>query len=448
MRRGAKARERARACVREAIAIAIACAIIAHVGVCRADLRDAVERVAEAWRGVGAAVAVNKTRFLTDDNDDQRPIVIALPELPEGTCTTVVVLGARGLGFHVRLRERLQDQGQGDDADGKRLPSVAGVLSIERCGAAPPHLLIVAGDSGRGAIETVVARSSKPLPPLRSVLPERSAGVPMPVSEPGALPPLPAPERRAEIAEMRAKRDGAAIALRATWRAGIDGTGGGDQTLDPGCHIFRLFAPDPRAGHPSRRGKLDLDAEMHDLSDEGVLARDRTDAPDAELDACVGEATRVEIVFAGSPPNAPVLVLHFAWALPDHLPTPWGPEARGRVAHVLMARHVVSLPHEPVLLAQGASGMTPVPISIEPGACYLGILTRIREAARAIGLRIHIGSNDVFDDRGIDGDGAAVAFCSGSRTNALAEIQARGTPMLGWGFALYRLQSSVWEVSR
>jgi hypothetical protein len=143
-----------------------------------------------------------------------------------------------------------------------------------------------------------------------------------------------------------------------------------------------------------------------------------------------------------------VLVAHFAWALPDHLPSAWGPEARGRLAHVLLARHVVSLPREPVMLVQGASGVTPIPLPIEPGACYLGVTMRIKEVARAIGLRIHVGANDVFDDRGIDGDGAAVAFCSGSRTHALAEVQARGAPLLGWGFALYRLQSGVWEVSQ
>jgi hypothetical protein len=428
---------------RVAAACAVVAATVAHPRIARAEIHEAVERVAEAWRAVGASVAVDKTRFLTDDSDDQHPIVIALPELPEGECTTVVLLGARGLGFHVRLPDV-----DGDEPEKKRLPSAAGALSIERCGDAAPRRVVVASDSGRGAIETVVARSSKPLPPLGLVLPERSGGALMPVSEPGALPPLPPPERRAETAEMRAKRDGAAIATRGRWQAGADGTGRGQETLDPGCHTLQLFALDPRASHPARRGKLDLDAEMRDESDDRVLARDRTDAPDAQLAACVGDATRVDVVFAGSPPGAPVLVAHFAWPLPDHLPTLWGAEARGRMAHVLLARHVASLPRDPVLLAQGGSGVTPIPLSIEPGACYLGLTTRIKEAARTIGLRVHIGSNDAFDDRGIDGDGAAVAFCAGNRTRALAEVEARGTALVGWGFALYRLQSGVWEIPR
>ncbi len=426
---------------RGAAACAIAGAMVGGPRAARAELHEAVERVAEAWRSVGAAVAIDKTRFLTDDSDDQRPIVVTLPDVPEGACTTVVLLGARGLGFHARLPD-----GAGENAEGKRLPSMAGVISIERCGDAPPRRVMVASDSGRGALEVVVARSSKPLPPLRSVLPERSGGALIPLSEPGALPALPPPEKRAEIAEARATRDGATIATRATWQAGVDGTGAGQEILDPGCHTLQLFALDPRASMPSRRGKLDLDAEMRDEADDRILARDHSDAPDAQLEACVGDATHVEVAFAGSPPSAPVLVAHFAWQLPDHLPTLWGGEGRGRMAHVLLARHVASLPRAPVMLAQGGSGVTPIPLSIEPGGCYLGLTTRTKEAARAIGLRIHVGSNDAFDDRGIDGDGAAVAFCAGGRSHALAEVEARGTQMLGWGFALFRLQSGVWEV--
>lgn len=407
----------------------------------RAALHDSVERLADAWRAVGASVVVDRSRFLTDESDDDRPIVIVLPALPEGECTTVVLLGARGLGFHVRVEAD-------DDETVKRIPSVAGAVSIERCGGPVPRRLIVASESGRGAIETVLARSQKPLPPLRTVLPERSGGPLLPSSEPGPLPPLPPPDKRADVAESRARRDGATIATRETWPAGVDGSGTGETVLAPGCHTLQLFAPDPRADHPARRAKLDLDAEMRDDSDDRVLARDRSDAPDALLAACVGESTRVDVVFAGSPSNAQVLVSHVAWPLPEHLPTLWGPEALGHMAHVLQARHVRSLPHEPVAFAQGGAGMTPIPLSLEPGACYLALAMLTKQAARSIGLRVHVGAADAADDRGIDGDGAAVAFCAGYRDHALAEVEARGTALLGWGFALFRLQSGVWEVPR
>ncbi len=421
-----------------AAACALALAVMTAASPSRAELHETVQRLADAWREVGATVVVDRSRFLGDDRDDEHPVAIPVPDLPEGECTTIVVLGARGLGFHVRFAD-------GDADEQKRLPSVAGAVAIERCGQTePPKRLVVSTDSGRGALETIVARSAKPLPPLRIVLPERTGGSSGPSAEPGMLPPLPAPERRAEIAESRAKRDGASVAGRMTWEAGLDGAGAGEQTLDAGCHTLELFAPDPRTSHPARRGKLDLDAEMRDKEGDRLLARDRTDAPDAQLATCVGEATAVAVVFAGSPPRAPVLVTHFAWPLPDHLPAVWGSEARGHMAHVLLARHVVSLPRDPVFVAQGASGVTPVPLSLEPGACYLAIATLVREAARAIGLRVHVGATISEDDRGVDQDGAAVAFCARDRDHGLAEIEARGTPSLGWGFALYRLQSGMW----
>jgi hypothetical protein len=426
-------------------ACAIAVGASGYAPEARAELRASVERLAQAWRDVGASVVLDKTRFLEDDSDDKSPVVVALPELPEGECTTIVMMGARGLGFHVRIPAgRALAASPGEDAEGKRIPSAAGAVSIEVCGEAAPRRLVVASDSGRGALETLVARSSRPLPPLRSVLPERSGGLLLPLSEPGALPALPAPERRADVAETRAKRDGATITPREKWMAGVDGAGAGEETLAAGCHTLQLFAVDPRASHPARRGKLDLDAELRDPSDDRVLARDRTDAPDALLSACVGESTHVAVLFAGSPPGGAVLVAHAAWPLPDHLPALWGSEARGRMAHVLLARHVVSLPGEAVQLAQGGYGLTPVPLSLEPGGCYLAVVALVRETARSLGLRVHVGPSDAADDRGFEEDGAAVAFCAGPRTHAVAEIEARGTPLLGWGLALYRLQSSIW----
>ena len=420
-----------------ATAAAAAFAILASTRGAVAQAHAPIDRLAEAWRGLGAAVVVDRPRFLNDDET----LAVALPELPDGECTTVVLLGARGLGFHVRLGE-----GRDDDPNA-RVPSEAGALSIERCGATLPRRLLVTSDSGRGALETIVARSARPLEPLRSILPERTGGSSPTAPEPGLLPAMPLPERRADLAEMRARRDGATIATRATWASGADGNGAAEEVLDPGCHSFQLFAVDPRTANPSHRNRLDLDAEMRDASGDRILARDRSDAPDARLELCVGETTRVEVGFAGSPPDAPVLVTHGVWPIPDRLPTVWGSDARGRMAHVLLTRHVRSLPGEPVLLAQGGSGTTPVPLSLEAGACYLALVSVVQGASRAVNLRVRISMHDAFDDRGVDENGAVVAFCAGARTSAFAEIEARGTPLLGWGLALYRVASAVWEVT-
>jgi hypothetical protein len=209
--------------------------------------------------------------------------------------------------------------------------------------------------------------------------------------------------------------------------------------------VLTVFAPDVRSTPPRRRGKLDVDAEIRD-KDDRLLARDRSDAPDARLSVCLGETTRVAISFVGSPPDAPVLIAHGSWSLQHHLPEIWGTETKARMAQVLLARHVVSLPEEPAFLAQGGAGTTSVPLSLEPGACYLAVVSLVQGASRAVGLRVHVGARETTDSRGIDEAGAVAAFCAGGRASASAQVDARGPPLLGWGLAVYRLQNRVWEI--
>jgi len=425
--------------VRRAVASALAATALGAASQALAELQESSERLAQAWRTSGALVVVDKTRFLGEG----QTTAAVLPKMPAARCTTVVFLGARGLGFHVSVVDT-----RDEDAD-RKLRSEAGAVSIERCGGAPfPRAFLLSSDSGRGAVETIVARSDRALSPLRTVLPERSGGAVIPGAEPGTLPSLPPAESRAEMAEGRARRDGASIGERVTWQAGMDGSGAGHETLDAGCHRLRLIGLDSRASRGMGKSRLDLDAEMRSEADDRLLARDRSDAPDAELAVCVGEPTRVEVVFAGSLRNSPVLVAHFAWPMPAVLPTVWGSEARARMAKVLLARHVPPLQRRPFVLVQGGSGGTPVPIPIEPGACYLAIVSLVQGTARAVALRVHVGAREVSDDRGVDEGGAAVAFCAREQDRALAHVELHGAPPLGWGLAVYRLESDVWEQPR
>ncbi len=417
-------------------AVAAATTVLAAQGPAAGELRESIARVAQVWRSSGATVVVDRTLFLNDGET----AVVMLPELAAAECTTVALLGARGLGFHVRV------PADGDSDQATRIASQAGALSIELCGQPPPRGILVTSDSGRGALETAVARSTGPLAPIRDVLPERIGGAWMPGPEPGPLPALPSPERRADVAEARAKRDGAAVGARKTLRAAVDGTGAGEETLDAGCHTLRLFPLDLRPAHPPGRGKVDLDAEVRGTLDDRLLARDRSDAPDAELSVCVGESTRTDLLFVGSPPGAPVLVAHYAWPLPDHLPSLWGDEVRARMAKVLLARHVVSLPRDPFFLAQGGSGTSPVPFDVQPGGCYVAMVAGTQGTARALGLRVTVAAQEAFDDRGIEGAGAAVAFCAGTHQRATALVEAHGAPPLGWALSVYRVVSAVWRV--
>jgi hypothetical protein len=406
----------------------------------RAELREVAERVAQAWREGGAYVVVDRTRFLNDD--ESAPVI--LPPLPASPaeCTTVVLLGARGLGFHANLSRGGPDEGV------ERIPSEAGALSFERCGDAMPRRIAVTADSGRGAVELVVARSPRGVKPLREVLPERASGAAAPASEPGSLPVLSTPAHRADLAEARARRDGATVATRATWGARASGGGSGADMLAPGCHVIELLAPDPRATAPDGRGKLDLDAEMRDASGDRVLARDRSDAPDARLSVCVGEDTAIQVAFVGAPSRAPVLEAHWSWPLPAHLPSAWGAEAVARMAHVLLTRRADQLPREPAVLLQGGPGLTPLAIRVQPGACYVALLAVTQGSARTITLRARVGTRESLDDRGPDENGGLVAFCAEASHAAVIDVEAHGTPLLGWGFALYRVVDAVWEAPR
>ena len=408
----------------------------------RADLQGTAAHVEAQWKLAGGQIHRGAPRFINDDET----ISFALPSAPpNAVCTTVALVGARGTSFHARAGD--VDEADSSEERGSRAQSVAGALSIARCGSALRRL-VVTSDSGRGAIELVVGWSLAPLVPLREVLPERTGGPLPPAPDTGDLPALPAPEARAAVAEARARRDGAATLSRETWPTGQDGSGSAKIALSEGCHRLEIFARDLSTGKAAGgHVRVDLDAELRDEVDDRLLSRDRSDAPDAYLETCVGEATRTNIAFAGSLPAAPVLVTHASWPIPDRLPLVWGSEARARMASVMLGRNVPSPKRDAVFLAEGGSGTTPFPIEVEPGGCYLAVAAVTEGNARGIGVRVLVGARDSTDDRGASDNAGVVAFCAEDRKRAVIEIDARGTS-LAWGIAVFRVRSGVWEVAR
>ena len=408
-----------------------------------ADVREAATRVEEEWRRAGAVVSRGQPRFLSEDET----VAVTLAPAKE-SCTTLALVGARGMSFHAKVIDPPEDEERAEHA-----ASIAGVLEIVRCdkdGESEGEIrrISVTSDAGRGAIETVVARSGGKLPPLEAVLPERTGGPLPPPLEPGGLPPLPPPEKRAEVAELRAERDGGRTSgKREAWVAGADGSGEGHVMLEAGCHRLELFAVDPRTSRSSRRFRLDLDAELRGEESETVLARDRTDAPDARLELCVGVATSGNVVFAGSPPNAPIVVSHSSWAIPERLPLTWGREVRARMAAAMLARHLSAPTSEAVFLAEGPSGMTPIPLTLEPGACYFAVVGIDHGHGRGIGLRAMVLARMTADDRSNSDEGALVSFCARDSDHARLEVDARGVGV-AWALALFRVESGAWAGAR
>lgn len=412
-------------------------------GVARADdARPLAARVESEWSRAGAHATTLPSRFLFDDES----AFLSLPEPTDGApCTHVAIVAARGTSFRARLEGASEDP-LAPEAGG-RATSVAGVLELHRCDPAKPVRGVhVTADAGRGTVEVVIGHSSRPLPALSVVLPERTGGPLPPTPDTGPLSPLSPPEKRADVADARARRDGAVAAARLGSRAGEEGMGAEPVELQPGCHRIEIFAKDPRTEKPGRRFRLDLDAELRDQTGERLIARDRTEAPDAKLEACVGEPTRAGLVFVGALPGSDVTITHSSWPLPARLPPLWGPEARGRMARAMFARHVALPEHDPVFIAQGTSGVTPFPVPVEIGGCYLAVAGVGHGVARSFALRASVGPRESTDERGAAEGAALVAFCVRSGERARIEVQARGQG-LGYGVALFRVKSGAWEAS-
>lgn len=429
------------------LAAAAALAVIAAPGVAAADGgRDVSERTVEQWRAAGGRVTQLASRFIFDDETSLVPIPAPAADEPVGGCTHVALIGARGLSFRAKLSDATFDPLAPEV--GGRGTSLAGVIELRRCGPGRPiRHVVVTSDAGRGALEIVVARSTSALPSLTSVVPERTGGALPPMPEAGALPPLPAVEKRAELAEARAKRDGARIESRNTLHAGEDGAGESELVLGAGCHRVEVFAKDPRTDRPGRRFRLDVDAELRDPSTDRVLARDRTEAPDARLEACLGRSTRVVVVWAGAPPRGELTATVASWPLPQFLPTMWGAIARSKMARVMFTRHVAIPSSDPVFLGQGSSGTTPFPIPVETGACYVAVVALTHGHARSLQIRAVVGSRESTDERGAAEEAALSAFCVNAHETARVEVHARG-PAVGWGLTVFRVKSAVWEAGR
>lgn len=418
-----------------------------------ADLRDLGTRAHDQWRASGAATAAPPTRFIYDSET----IAVALPAMAAQRCTTVALIGARGLSFHAKFAgasDGHEEEEGPPEASKARGASVAGLLELSHCDSAKApsatfnrDRLIVTSDAGRGAIEVVVARSKTALPPLRTIFPERTGGLIPASPEPGILPPLPSQARRADGAEARAKNEGAAVLTRHTWRAAEDGSGSGEIELDPGCHRLELFGTDPRTANSARKFRLDIDTELRDADEDVLLARDRTEAPDGHLETCVGGTTLGGVAFAGAVPGGSVIVTHSSWGIPSHLPLLWGSGPKAKMAAALIARSVIPPKDEPIFVAQGSAGLTPIIVSVEPGACYLVVVGVAHGNPRGLGVRAIVGSVEASDDRGVNDDSGAVAFCARDHDHARLEVDARGSS-IAWGLGLYRIQTGLWEFGR
>lgn len=405
--------------LRTAFAASLALGVlVVSRGQARADLLEDRDRVVSAFGRAGGEVVFSGTRFLFDDESVQ----VAVPP-SNAPCVRVAVIGSRG----TTLRARFADAGP-EDREG-RATSHAGALQLTRCGA-PAGRLVVVNESGSGAVEILAMGYRGAMPALGVVLPERgqvevrAPELPMPMN-------LAAPERRAQAARESALREGATDVGEVRGRAPA-GTGQAEVTLAPGCHRVTVVATALGAADPTR---IDVDAEMRD--ENGViLARDKSDAPDARLEPCTTTRKAVTVSFVGAPEGSVVVVATARFEVASALPAAFGDDARLRMDRALRKR-AAKIDGAPVLLAQGGAGLARVPFETDRVGCYLAVAGIADGTPHGLGLRARLAGFDAEDERGSADDAGVVAFCAHGERRAMLEVEARGTGV-HWGLAVFR----------
>jgi hypothetical protein len=422
-------------------ALALGLALIFCAGAARADLSSDADELARRWSSAGLRTMRLAPVFL--EHGRARPVRLPEEAYDSGrsTCTTVAFLTGRSTDFVVRIDPVSTLKHHAQAAHAER--SVAGAVLISECGAAREAFARLAIELrvARSALETVIAVGDGPGAPVADMLPERASGPAAPLADPGprgALEPLAV---RARHAEDRAKNNGATGIRAQPFNAEPDGSGRESVRIEEGCHRIEVMA------ELSGKQAIDVDAELRETTSERLVARDRSDAPDARLELCAGSSMGVDLVFAGAPGPVEVLFMDTLYALPKGVPTMWGARARAALSAALWRRKLPAIDDPPIDQRLGVAGLTSMPIAIEPGGCYIAAIGTIRGDPRSVTLTAKVDTRTAFDSNAGLVDGSAVAFCSGGSERARIEIEVRGSAV-AWVFDLWRVGNRAFDEGR
>ena len=397
----------------------------------RADLATDAAALASGWTAAGLTVTRLPALFV--EHGPQR-----VPRLPASaldpataTCATVAFVAPRTVDFAARVEPRPAMKRFALGAQVER--SLGGVATVARCGAAKAQLAELAVElrAAHAAVELVVAEGPATAPPPASILADRAVG---PVARPvdASPPPLREPmAARVARAEASARRAGQGSVRMLELQPGADGSGRQVVRFDDGCHRIDLLAEAP----PDR--PLDLDAEARDASTQRVLARDRGDATDARLEICLGDATPIEIVFAGATAGA-VHLIDARTPLATTLPSGWGPRPRAGFAAALARRRFGAPARAPIATWTGVAGVTAAHAELVPGACYLASVAVAQGESRGLALSAHLGAATFSDAVSGPPEALAVAFCATSPAPVELDVEARGGNVT-WVLSLWQV---------
>lgn len=406
--------------------VAFAFAILTGVVVAHADLGADSARLARAWKAHGP---VHRLRPRLAERT--KPMLVFLPsDLSDSAaafCASIAVLGPPSTHFTVRtVGGTLRSAGP----DNLPQPSLAGLVELRRCGVRRARLstLVIEMRSPRAVLEIIAVRSRTAIRSAIEVLPQRNPG---PIARFGGWSSKPVPMpllARLEAARARARREGGTELQETSVKSSLGGTGALRHEVPPGCHRFDLLVD---GSDPSY--ELALNPELDARA--SLVSLEHGDGLDAALSVCAGEPTTVEVDFVGAPSAAPIRVLTSRWPLPPGLPMNWGPTGRARVAAVLK-RHDARFAGPLVDQALGVQGPTWMPIAVEPGSCYLGVLVAVRGSAQTLALAALSGSVHSQNHARPGAEGTLVSFCARSERSVVFEADSRGSDLF-WLFALF-----------
>lgn len=417
-----------------AVRLVAALALVLLSSPARGDLNRDVGQLVSVWAPQSRVRRLPPRLY---ERGPLRPLLLPSSSLvsPPRGCTSVAVLGSVSTTFALQYlppAARRQTRPVGEAPVG----SVAGAAQVVRCGIERPALerLAVEMRSSRGVLEVVVAQSAVAMPSLRAALPHRDPGPNAVVLDPAPVPRLAPIGARTRALVQRTLRQGDDPVGQTVLRAGPAGAGVTVLRVSEGCHRFDMLSMLAASEVPR---PIDLDLDVLHLPSGEVAARDHGNAADATVAFCVGRSAKFALRFTGVRPRSPVLMLHAVAPLPEGLPRYWGPSARAHAAEAIRRHHRGSLGGSPVYQSFGVTGVTALPVELEPDACYVAAVGTVQGEPRGLSLSAEVGARTARNHGGQDGRGVSLAFCAESQQRALLTVEAQGNGV-AWLLGLWQ----------
>jgi hypothetical protein len=131
-----------------------------------------------------------------------------------------------------------------------------------------------------------------------------------------------------------------------------------------------------------------------------------------------------------------VFITDALFKLPAFIPEGWGPRTTAALATLVRRRDVPAPRTGPIATVLGVQGSTEVPVTVEPGRCYLAAAALLRGTSRGVRLVASASSRSSLEEAPPTGDGASVVFCSEDREVARLTVDAPGAA-IWWGLFVW-----------